>query len=71
VNETPSSERLLQLLREAREAVAESEQHWGSIQHLTRDRKNRRRHAEALAVLDALIRYAEATTRDWARDRQA
>jgi len=47
--EEPSSERLLDLLRQARESIVESQSHWGSIQHLTGDRRNQRRYQEVLA----------------------
>jgi hypothetical protein len=66
--EEPSSERLLALLRQARESVVESQTHWGSIQHLTGDRKNQRRFYEVLALLDAMIRDTEVAARSWARD---
>jgi hypothetical protein len=66
--ERPSSARLLDLLREAREAVIESQTHWGSIQHLTADRRNQRRHREVLLLLDAMIRDTERAARYFARD---
>jgi hypothetical protein len=66
--DTPSSERLLDLLRQAHEAIIESQQHWGAVQHLTGDRRNQRRHAEILRLLDAIIRDTEDAARAWARD---
>ncbi|HEX7310601.1 MAG TPA: hypothetical protein VF232_05425 [Gaiellaceae bacterium] len=65
----PSSERLLDLLRNARESIVESQEHWGSIQHLTGDRRNQRRYHEVLALLDAMIRDTESAAKHWARDR--
>jgi hypothetical protein len=66
--EEPSSRRLLDLLRQARESVVESQRHWGSIQHLAGDRRNQRRHREVLALLDAMIRDTENSAKSWARD---
>jgi hypothetical protein len=66
--EEPSSERLLDLLRQARESVLESQRHWGSIQHLTGDQRNQRRHREVLALLDAMIRDTESAAKSWARE---
>ena len=66
--EAPSSERLLELLRQAREFITESQKHWGSIQHLTGDRRNQKRHHELLALLDAIIRDTENAAQSWARD---
>jgi hypothetical protein len=68
--EQPSSQRLLDLLRQARESVVEAEGHWGSIQHLTGDRRNQRRYQQVLALLDAIIRDTETAAKTWARDRQ-
>jgi hypothetical protein len=64
----PSSERLIELLRQARDAITESQEHWGAVQHLTGDRRNQRRHQELLALLDATIRDVESTAKSWARD---
>jgi hypothetical protein len=68
--EEPSSERLLDLLRRARESIVESQRHWGSIQHLTGDRRNQRRCQEVLGLLDAMIRDTEIAARSWAKDRR-
>jgi len=67
-SDEPSSERLLDLLRQARESIVEAQRHWGSIQHLTGDRRNQRRHQELLALLDAMIRDTESAAKSWARD---
>lgn len=60
VNE-PSSQRLLELLNQARDAITESQKHWSAIQHLTGDRRNQRRYQELLALLDAIVRDTEST----------
>jgi hypothetical protein len=65
----PSSERLLQLLHQARESIIESQEHWGAVQHLTGDRRNQHRYQELLKLLDAIIRDTENTARFWAKDR--
>jgi hypothetical protein len=67
--DTPSSERLLDLLRNARDSITESQKHWGSVQHLSGDRRNQKRHQELIALLDAIIRDTEDAARRWARDR--
>ena len=67
--DAPSSERLLLLLREARESVVESQRHWGAVQHLTGDGRNQRRHQEVLALLNAIIRDTEVAVATWARDK--
>jgi hypothetical protein len=64
----PSSERLIELLHQARDAITESQQHWGAVQHLTGDRRNQRRYQELLRLLDAVIRDTEVTASVWARD---
>jgi len=66
--EEPSSTRLLDLLRQARASVIESQRHWGSVQHLTGDRRNQRRQREVVALLDAMIRDTEDAAKSWARD---
>jgi hypothetical protein len=65
----PSSERLVELLHQARESVIESQKHWGAVQHLTGNRRNQHRYVELLKLLDAIIRDTESTARIWARDR--
>jgi hypothetical protein len=67
--EAPSSERLLALLRHARESIVESQKHWGAVQHLTGDRRNQRRYQEVLQLLDAIVRDTENTASVWARDK--
>lgn len=67
--EEPSSEQLLRLLRQARETIAESQKHWGAIQHLTGDRRNQKRYEELFALLDAIIRDTESAAKTWAKDR--
>ena len=66
--EDPSSQRLLDLLRHARDDIVESQKHWGSVQHLTGDRRNQKRHQELLALLDAIIRDTEDAARMWAKE---
>jgi hypothetical protein len=67
--EEPSSERLVDLLKQARDAIAESQKHWGAIQHLTGDRRNQKRYQELFALLDVIIRDTESAAKTWARDR--
>jgi hypothetical protein len=64
----PSSQRLIALLHQARDAITEAQDHWGAIQHLTGDRRNQRRYQELLALLDATIRDTESAAKAWARD---
>jgi hypothetical protein len=68
---TPSSERLLELLHQARDAIIESQKHWGAIQHLAADRRNQKRYQELLALLDAITRDTEQAAKTWAKDRGA
>jgi hypothetical protein len=67
--EAPSSDRLIELLRHARESIVESQKHWGAVQHLTGDRRNQRRYLELLQLLDAIIQDTENTASVWARDK--
>jgi len=66
--DAPSSEALLDLLRQAKNDITEAQKHWGSVQHLTGDRRNQRRYQELLALLDAIIRDTENAAEHWARD---
>ena len=65
----PRSERLIELLHQARAAIVEAQEHWGAVLHLTGDRRNQRRHDEVLSLLDAMIRDTEDLTARAARDR--
>jgi hypothetical protein len=67
--EAASSDRLMEVLRDARESIVESQKHWGAVQHLTGDRRNQRRYRELLQLLDAIIRDTENTASVWARDK--
>jgi hypothetical protein len=64
----PSSQELLALLRQARDSLVASQAHWGAVQHLTGDRRNQRRHHEALLLLDAMIRDIEQMAKHFAKD---
>jgi hypothetical protein len=59
----------MEVLRDARESIVESQKHWGAVQHLTGDRRNQRRYRELLQLLDAIIRDTENTASVWARDK--
>jgi hypothetical protein len=66
--DAPSSKMLLDLLRQAKANITAAQEHWGSIQHLTGDRRNQRRYQELLTLLDAIIRDTETAAKHWARD---
>jgi hypothetical protein len=55
----PSKAELIRLLTTARDAVLESQKHWGAVLHLTGDRRSQRRQREAVALLEAMLRDVE------------
>jgi hypothetical protein len=64
-----SSERLLDLLRQARDSITESQrQGVGSTSRRTGNRRNQKRHQELLALLEAIITDTEIEARVSARE---
>jgi hypothetical protein len=52
----PSRAELLALLDRAREALEESQHHWGAVLHLTGDRRYQRQQQEILKLIEAMRR---------------
>jgi hypothetical protein len=62
VSAKPDRDELLSLLDRAREALMESQSHWGAVVHLTGDRRFQRQQAQALELIDAMHRRVESYT---------
>ena len=62
-NEKPSRAELLGLLEQARNAIEESQRHWGAVVGLTGDRRFQRQQQQTLELIDAMRVRAEAFDR--------